>query len=148
MLAGRETSIGESDPSAPIIPRVALGPGAPTEIAAFIASVGIEVVPFTQRHSAALYVDFVGARPSGAELLSIDLQSRSGSSPRPGADLSTTDWQTAGCLVISSALRLRPAIITQDETMLGAVRSIVGVAASPVPIILSGEIGVGKYNLA
>ena len=117
-------------------------------MAGLIASAGIEVVPFTQRHSAALYVDFVGARPGGSELLSIDLQTRPGSSPRFDADLCTGDWQTASSLVLSTALRLRPPLITQDSTMLGAMRSVIGVAATPVPMILAGEIGTGKFNLA
>ncbi|HLW72284.1 MAG TPA: sigma 54-interacting transcriptional regulator [Candidatus Binataceae bacterium] len=128
-------------------PRVALGPGAPAELAEFVASAGIEVLPFTQRHAAALYVDFVGARPPGVELLSLDLEPRAGGG-RADADLAIADWQAGACLIVSAALRLRPALLTADPVMLAAVRSVLGVAASPVPVILSGEIGTGKYNLA
>ncbi|MGH7881003.1 MAG: sigma 54-interacting transcriptional regulator, partial [Candidatus Binataceae bacterium] len=128
-------------------PRIALGPGAPAELAEFIARAGIEVLPFTQRHAAALYVDFVGARPPGVELLSLDLNPRAGGG-RADADLATEDWQAGACLALSAALRLRPPLLTADPAMLAVVRSVLGVAASPVPVILSGEIGTGKYNLA
>jgi DNA-binding NtrC family response regulator len=129
-------------------PRVALGPGGPAEMAEFIGRAGVEVMPFTQRHAAALYVDFVGARPPGIELLSIDLNRRATGAARVEADLVTDDWQAAACLVISTALRLRPPLLTADSGMLAAIRSVIGVAASPVPVILHGEIGTGKYNLA
>jgi len=138
---------GLADRAAEPWPRVALGPGAPPELAEFVASAGIEVLPFTQRHTAGLYVDFVGARPPGVELLSLDLDPRSGGG-RADADLAIEDWQAGACLIISAALRLRPALLTADPAMLAAVRSALGVAASPVPVILSGEIGTGKYNLA
>ncbi|MGH7840802.1 MAG: sigma-54-dependent transcriptional regulator [Candidatus Binataceae bacterium] len=128
-------------------PRIALGPGAPAELAEFIARAGIEVLPFTQRHAAALYVDFVGARPPGVELLSLDLNPRAGGG-RADADLAIEDWQAGACLALSAALRLRPPLLTADPAMLAVVRSVLGVAASPVPVILSGEIGTGKYNLA
>jgi len=147
-MSGRESATGTGGLGAPVVPRVALGPGAPAELAAFVAGAGIEVVPFTQRHAAALYVDFVGARPSGSELLSIDLQGRPGSTQRFDADLSSADWRTAASLVISTALRLRPPLTTEDSGMLAAIRSVIGVAASPVPMIIAGEIGTGKYNLA
>jgi DNA-binding NtrC family response regulator len=116
-------------------------------MAEFIARAGVEVLPFTQRHSAALYADFVGARPPGVELLSFDLNRRAGGA-RAEADLITDDWQAAACLVISTALRLRPPLVTVDSGMLAAIRSVIGVAASAVPVILHGEIGTGKYNLA
>lgn len=148
MLPSREAASSAGDPRGATIPRVALGPGAPGEMADFIECAGIEVVPFMQRHAAALYVDFVGARPTGPELLSIDLQGRAGNTPRFDADLSTTEWQTAACLVISGALRLRPPLMTQDSTMLAAIRGVISVAASPVPMIIAGELGSGKYNLA
>jgi len=137
-----------SNPSREGPPRVALGPGAPAEMAEFIGRAGLEVLPFTQRHSAGLYVDFVGARPSGVELLSIDLQGRSASVGRVDADLVTADWHTAASLIISSAFRMRPPLLTTDSGMLAAIRSAIGVAASPVPIVIAGEIGAGKYNLA
>jgi len=148
MMGGREMGAVAGDQGAQVVPRVALGPGAPAAMAGFIAGAGIEVLPFTQRHAAGLYVDFVGARPSGTELLSIDLQGRSGGAPRFDADLITTEWQTAACLVISSVLRLRPPLTTEDRGMLAVIRSAIGVAGSPVPIIIAGEIGAGKYNLA
>jgi hypothetical protein len=62
---------GLASPGLEVTPRIALGPGAPSEVAEFIARAGVEVVPFTQRHTAALYVDFVGARPPGVEVLSV-----------------------------------------------------------------------------
>lgn len=130
------------------IPRVALGPGGPPEMAEFIGRAGIEVLPFTQRHAAPLYVDFVGARPAGVEILSIDLNRRATGGARVEADLATDDWQAAACLVISRALGLRPPLLTADSGMLATIRSVIGVAASPVPVIIHGEIGTGKYNLA
>jgi len=128
-------------------PRICLGPDAPAEMADFIARAGLEVLPFVHKHRATMYVDFVGARPSGVEVLSIDLVSRGARAPRATADLATDQWQAAACMVISQALRLKPILLTTDSAMLGAIRSAMGVAASQVPVILSGEIGVGKYNL-
>jgi DNA-binding NtrC family response regulator len=128
-------------------PRVCLGPNAPVEMADFVARAGIEVLPFANKHRATLYVDFVGARPSGVEVLSLDLASKAARGARPTADLATDQWQTAACMVISQALRLKPTLLTADAVMLGAIRSATGVAASQVPVILSGEIGAGKYNL-
>jgi DNA-binding NtrC family response regulator len=129
-------------------PRVCLGPNAPAEMADFIARAGIEVLPYASKHRATMYVDFVGARPSGVEVLSLDLVSKGSRAPRTGADLATDQWQTAACMVISQALRLKPILLTADPAMLGAIRSAMGVAASQVPVILSGEIGSGKYNIA
>src|ERR1039458_1180796 len=128
-------------------PRVCLGPNAPVEMADFIARAGIEVLPYANKHRATMYVDFVGARPSGVEVLSLDLASKGSRAPRPTADLATEQWQTAACMVISQALRLKPVLLTADPAMLGAIRSAMGVAASQVPVILSGEIGSGKYNI-
>lgn len=128
--------------------RICLGPNAPAEMADFLARAGLEVIPYAQKHHAALYVDFIGARPSGVEVVSVDLVSRGTRSSRLHADLTTDNWQTAACLVISRAMALKPALLTADPAMLGIVSSALGVAASHVPVILSGEIGVGKYNLA
>ncbi len=148
MVGGSGIAAGAGDLEPSVVPRVALGPGAPDAMAGFIADAGIEVLPFTQRHAAGLYVDFVGARPSKTELLSIDLQGRSGGTPRFDADLVTNEWQTAACLVISSVLRLRPPLTSEDGGTLAVIRSAIGVAQSPVPMIIAGEIGAGKYNLA
>lgn len=117
-------------------------------MADFLARAGLEVLPYAHKHHAALYVDFVGARPSGVEVVSFDLVSRGTRGARLSADLTTDNWQTAACLVISRALGLKPALLTADPAMLGIVSSTLGVAASHVPVILSGEIGTGKYNLA
>ncbi len=129
-------------------PRVCLGPNAPAEMADFITRAGIEVLPYANKHRATMYVDFVGARPSGVEVLSLDLVAKGARAPRNGADLATDQWQTAACMVISQALRLKPILLTADPAMLGALRSAMGVAASQVPVILTGEIGSGKYNIA
>ncbi len=51
-------------------------------------------------------------------------------------------------MVISQALRLKPLLLTGDSAMLGAIRSAMGVAASQVPVIVSGEIGSGKYSIS
>ena len=117
-------------------------------MADFIARAGIEVVPFTNKQRATFYVDFVGARPAGVEVLSLDLATKGARAPRNTADLATDQWQTAACMVISQALRLKPMLLTADPAMLGAIRSAMGVAASQVPVILSGEIGAGKYAIA
>jgi len=130
------------------VARICLGPSAPAEMADFLARAGLEVLPYAHKHHVALYVDFVGARPSGVEVVSVDLVSRGTRSARLNADLTTDNWQTAACFVISHAMGLKPALLTADPAMLGIVSSTLGVAASHVPVILSGEIGVGKYNLA
>ncbi len=64
------------------VPRVCLGPDAPAEMADFISRAGIEVLPFANKHRATLYVDFVGARPAGVEVLSLDLVVRGARAPR------------------------------------------------------------------
>ena len=69
------------------LPRVCLGPDAPGEMADFISRAGIEVLPFAHKHRATLYVDFVGARPAGVEVLSIDLVVR-GAARRAQAPIS------------------------------------------------------------
>jgi two-component system response regulator FlrC len=127
---------------------VCLGPNAPAEMTDFIARAGIEVLPFANKHRATIYVDFVGARPSGVEVVSIDLLVKGSRAPRNTADLATEQWQTAACMVISQALRLKPLLLSADPAMLGALRSAMGVAASQVPVIVSGEIGSGKYSIA
>jgi len=129
-------------------PRVCLGQNAPTEMADFISRAGIEVLPYAHRSRASLYVDFLGAHPSGMDVLSFDFTAKGERAPRPGADLATDKWQTAALLVISHALRLKPALLTADVAMLSVLRSAIGAATSQLPIILDGEIGSGKYNVA
>jgi transcriptional regulator of acetoin/glycerol metabolism len=129
-------------------PRVVLGPGAPAEMADFLARAGVEVVALMQRHRASLYVDFVGAHPSGIEVLSIELQGRGTNASRPAADLVTESWPAAACLVISTALKLKPPLLTADPETLSVIKSAIGVAATQVPVVLCGEVGSGKYNLA
>jgi len=126
--------------------RVCLGPGAPQGMSEFISQAGVEVLSFAQKHLATIYVDFVGARPAGVEVLSVDLGAKGGA--RPAADLVTDSWHAAATLVISHALRLKPPLVTGDPEMLLTVRTALGVADSYVPVLLSGEIGSGKYNLA
>jgi DNA-binding NtrC family response regulator len=130
------------------LPRVCLGPNAPAEMADFITRAGLEVLPYAHKHRATLYVDFVGARPSGIEVLSLDLATRGSRTPHANPDLATDHWQAAAWMVISQALRLKPLLLSADPAMLGALRSAMGVAASQVPVILSGEIGAGKYAIA
>jgi DNA-binding NtrC family response regulator len=128
--------------------RVCLGPNAPGEMADFVTRAGIEVLPLTHRTRASLYVDFVGARPTGMEVLSFDLSGKGERAPRTSADLATDKWQVAALLVISHAMRLKPALLSADAAMLTVLRSAIAAATSHVPTILEGEIGVGKYNIA
>ena len=86
------------------LPRVCLGPNAPAEMADFISRAGIEVLPFANKHRATMYVDFVGARPAGVEVVSIDLVVQGLARAAHSADLATDQWQTAACMVISQAL--------------------------------------------
>ena len=126
--------------------RICLGPGAPQGMSEFISHAGIEVLPFAQKHLAGIYVDFVGARPGGVEVLSVDLGTKR--SAHPASDLVTDSWHAAASLVISHALKLKPPLVTADPEMLLTVKTALGVADSHVPVLLSGEIGSGKYNLA
>jgi DNA-binding NtrC family response regulator len=127
---------------------ICLGTGAPEAMAEFLTRAGLEVVPYAQRHHSGLYVDFLGARPSGVEVLSIELTGKSGEPSRPHTHFTTDNWQSAACFVISHTLRLRPPLLTADAEMLSVIRSAMSVATSQVPVILSGEIGVGKASLA
>jgi DNA-binding NtrC family response regulator len=130
------------------VPRVTLGPGAPDGMAEFIAHAGIEIVPLVHRQHAQIYVDFCGARPSAIEVINIDLHGGAGASSHPAADLATESWQAAACLVISTALRLKPALLTADRAMITAIKTAISVATTHVPVVINGEIGSGKYNLA
>jgi DNA-binding NtrC family response regulator len=141
-------SITSGLPNGHPLPRVTLGPGAPEGMADFIIRAGLEVVPLTHRHRASIYVDFCGARPAGMEVLSVELRGHSPSRQRPVADLVADEWQTAACFVISTALHLKPALLTADEQMLAAIKSAMSVAPTLVPVVLGGEIGTGKYNVA
>lgn len=129
-------------------PRVCVGPGAPAEMADFLTRAGLEVLPYARKQHASLYADFVGARPSGVEVLSFDLGPAGTHAIRTDADLATDCWPAAACLIISCALRLKPPLITTDPDMLAVIKSAIGVATSDVAVIVQGEIGVGKYNLA
>jgi DNA-binding NtrC family response regulator len=129
-------------------PRVCLGQNAPAEMAEFIARAGIEVLPYAHRSRASIYADFVGARPSGMEVLSFDFTAKGERAPRATADLATDKWQAAALLIISHALRLKPVVLSADAAMLSVLRSAIAAATSHLPIILDGEIGVGKYNVA
>src|SRR5579863_2094092 len=135
------------DSAPPVTPRVCLGQNGPAEMADFIARAGIEVLPYAHRSRASIYVDFVGARPTGMEVLSFDFTARGERAPRATADLATDKWQAAALLVISHALRLKPALLSTDPPMLSVLRSAVAAATSHLPIILNGEIGTGKYNI-
>lgn len=128
--------------------RVCLGPGAPRLTAEFLTRAGFEVVSYAQRHHASLYVDFLGARPSGIEVLSVDLAAKAGFSPRPSADFACDDAEAVACFVISWILGLNPPLITADRETLSVIRSAIAVASSHVPVILRGEVGVGKQSLA
>lgn len=129
-------------------PRVCLGQNGPAEMADFISRAGIEVLPYAHRSRASIYVDFVGARPTGMDVLSFDFTAKGERAPRATADLATDRWQAAALLVISHALRLKPALLSADPPMLSVLRSAIAAATSHLPIILDGEIGTGKYNVA
>src|SRR5260221_7202420 len=91
-----------------LAPRICLGPNAPAEMADFIARAGLEVLPYANKHRATMYVDFIGARPSGIEVLSLDLAVKGSRAARANADLATDQCQTAACMVVSQALSLKP----------------------------------------
>jgi len=114
--------------------RVCLGPNAPAEMADFVARAGIEVLPLPHRTRASLYVDFVGARPTGMEVLSFDLSSKGERAPRASADLATDKWQVAALLVISQAMRLKPALLSADAAMLTVLRSAIAAATVLLPV--------------
>jgi Sigma-54 interaction domain/Bacterial regulatory protein, Fis family len=130
------------------VPRVTLGPGAPEGLADFLASAGIEIVPLVRRHHARIYVDFCGARPSGIEIISIQLQATRGPTFLSTADLVTDSWPPVASLVLSVALGLKPVVLTGDGQMITSIKSAIGVAATNVPVVICGETGSGKFNIA
>ena len=130
------------------IPRVSLGLGAPPDLIDFLTHAGFEVLPYAQKHHANIYVDFMGARPGGVEVISVELCEHGAHPTRPNAELVTDNWQAVACLVISRLLGLKPALLSGDPAMLSIIKGAIGVATSAVPVIISGEIGTGKYNLA
>lgn len=134
--------------ASPALPRVCLGQNAPAEMADFISRAGIEVLPYAHRSRASIFVDFVGARPTGMDVLSFDFTAKGERAPRATADLATDKWQAAALLVISHTMRLKPVLLSADAAMLSVLRSAMAAATSHLPIILNGEIGTGKYNVA
>ena len=142
------TQAAAASAASPATPRVCLGQNAPAEMADFISRAGIELLPHAHRSRASIYVDFVGARPTGIEVLSFDFTAKGERAPRATADLATDKWQAAALLVISHALRLKPVLLSADAAMLSVLRSAIAAATSHLPIILDGEIGAGKYNVA
>ncbi|MGD0074432.1 MAG: sigma 54-interacting transcriptional regulator [Candidatus Binataceae bacterium] len=128
--------------------RICLGMGAPDGLSEFLAQAGLEILPFAQKHFASLYVDFVGARPTGVPLLSIEIESKSGRGSRAEADFSTNNWESAACFILSHVLKLQPPLLTADSEMLAMMRTAVCVAPSSVSVIITGEIGSGKQALA
>ena len=142
------TPAAAASAAAPSTHRVCLGQNAPAEMADFISRAGIEVLPYAHRSRASIYVDFVGARPTGMDVLSFDFTAKGERALRAIADLATDKWQAAALLVISHALRLKPVLLSADAAMLSVLRSAIAAATSHLPIILDGEIGAGKYNVA
>jgi len=128
--------------------RICLGMGAPEGLSEFLNQAGIEVLPFAQKHLASLYIDFVGAKPTGVPLLSIELEGKSSRLSRPDADFATDNWQSAACFILSHVLKLQPPLLTSDNEMLAMIRTAMSVAPSSVPVILTGEIGSGKQVMA
>ncbi len=127
--------------------RICLGMGAPDGLSEFLVQAGLEILPFAQKHFASLYIDFVGARPTGVPLLSIEIESKSGRA-RPEADFSTNNWESAAYFILSHVLKLQTPLLTADSEMLAMMRTAVCVAPSSVPVIITGEIGSGKQALA
>jgi DNA-binding NtrC family response regulator len=129
-------------------PVVCLGMGAPEGMGDFLARAGLELVPYSQRHHATLYVDFVGARPGGVEVLNLELAGKSGEPSRSQTHFASDNWQTLACFVLSRALHLKPLLVTVEPETLSVITSAISVATSHVPVIVRGEIGVGKPSLA
>ena len=128
--------------------RVCLGQNGPAEMTEFLERAGLEVLPYAHKSRATLYVDFQGARPAGVEVLSLDLSAKGERASHANADFATDKWQTAALLIISDALRLKPVLLSADPAMLSVLRSAIAAATSHMPVILTGEIGCGKYNVA
>jgi len=129
-------------------PRVCLGPGAPEELAGWLRSAGLEPLGYTQKNLASLYVDFVGARPPGIDVLSIGIGAKHSRNPHVSFDLLADDWQSAAGLIASRALGIEPPILTTDAGMQSAISRAIAVASSGVNVVISGEIGTGKHGLA
>jgi len=141
--------MANADPKQPGLPlRICLGMGAPEGLSEFLVQAGLEILPFAQKHFASLYIDFVGATPTGVPLLSIDLEGRSSRVSRAGADFTTENWESAACFILSQVLKLQPPLLTADSEMLAMIHTAICVAPSSVPVIISGEIGSGKQALA
>ncbi len=139
-------TIAEKHPEPPL--RICLGRGAPEGMSDFLIRAGLEILPFNQKQHASLYVDFMGARPAGIPLLSIELAATSGRVSQPDADFTTDNWQCAASFILSHALKLQPPLLTIDNDIFAVIRSAMCVAPSPVPVIIAGEIGSGKQALA
>jgi len=140
------TNADSKQPGLPL--RICLGMGAPEGLSEFLVQAGLEILPFAQKHFASLYIDFLGATPTGVPLLSIELDGRSSRGSRPDADFAANNWESAACFILSHVLKLQPPLLTTDSEMLAMIRTAMCVAPSSVPVIITGEIGSGKQALA
>ena len=122
--------------------------GAPEGLSEFLVQAGLEILPFAQKHFASLYIDFLGATPTGVPLLSIESEGRSSRVSRPDADFAAANWESVACFILSHVLKLQPPLLTTDSEMLAMIRTAMCVAPSSVPVIITGEIGCGKQALA
>jgi DNA-binding NtrC family response regulator len=129
--------------------RICLGEMAPSGLGALLESMAVELLGYRQREQALLYVDFVGARPAGVNVLSIDMTGGTGTqAARQGAALVTDSVKAAACLIVSTALGLKHPLLTSDAEMFTVARSALSVGRQLMPVLLAGEVGTGRHILA
>jgi hypothetical protein len=127
--------------------RIALGRGAPTELAHVLAAIGLEPLPERNRHLADLTVEFEGdVRPSsnGGPLVRIAMGAMPVGSP---ADFNSPSVYAAACFILSSALRLDAPFLTAEEGVFEVVRLVLTLTRGPARVVIEGETGVGKQSL-
>jgi DNA-binding NtrC family response regulator len=128
--------------------RIALGRGAPAELAHSLAAIGLEPLPERNRHLADLAVEFEGEiRPSDGAVPQVWIAMRTTPSDTLAADFDSPSVHAAACFILSRALRVTAPFLTSEAGVFEVVRAMLTLTRGPARLVIEGETGVGKQAL-
>jgi DNA-binding NtrC family response regulator len=128
--------------------RIALGRGAPAELAHVLAAIGLEPLPERNRHLADLGVEFEGEiRTSKSGVPMVRIATRTTPNDALLADFDSPSVHAAACFILSRALRLPAPFLTAEAGVFEVVRSMLTLTRGPARLVIEGETGVGKQAL-
>ena len=128
--------------------RIALGRGAPAELAHRLAAIGLESVPERNWHLADFAVEFdgeVGQRNTGVPIARIAM--RAIPNDALPADFASPSVHAVACFILSRALCLSAPFLTAEASVFEVVRSVLTLTRGPARLVIEGETGVGKQAL-